>query len=55
MREVSASKLGTKQERGSGLGLYLVGAMLQGESLNIIFDSPQTGGTIVKLSSSLLR
>lgn len=53
MREVSASKLGTKQERGSGLGLYLVGAMLQGESLNIIFDSPQTGGTIVKLSSLL--
>jgi signal transduction histidine kinase/tetratricopeptide (TPR) repeat protein len=48
-REVTASREGTQQERGSGLGLFLVNAILQDESLKILFDSPSTGGTVVKL------
>jgi two-component system, NarL family, sensor kinase len=49
MREVTASQRGTNQERGNGLGLFLVGAMLQGEVLKVVFDSPEVGGTIVKV------
>lgn len=49
MREVTASERGTNQERGNGLGLFLVGAMLQGEQLKVMFDSPAIGGTIVKV------
>lgn len=49
MREVTASQAGTQQERGNGLGLFLVGAMLQGEAIHIAFDSPDVGGTIVKV------
>ncbi len=49
MREVTASQRGTNQERGNGMGLFLVGAMLQGEQLKVIFDSPEVGGTIVKV------
>jgi tetratricopeptide (TPR) repeat protein len=49
MREVTASERGTHQERGNGLGLFLVGSMLQGEQLKVIFDSPETGGTIAKV------
>jgi signal transduction histidine kinase len=51
MREVTASQQGTKQERGNGLGLFLVGALLQGEQLKVIFDSPEIGGTIAKIWS----
>jgi signal transduction histidine kinase len=49
MREVTASQRGTNQERGNGLGLFLVGAMLQGEQLKVVFDSPEVGGTIAKV------
>jgi signal transduction histidine kinase len=49
MREVTASQQGTKQERGNGLGLFLIGTLLQGEQLKVIFDSPEVGGTIVKV------
>jgi hypothetical protein len=49
MREVTASERGTSQERGNGLGLFLVGAMLQGEQIKVIFDSPEVGGTIAKV------
>lgn len=49
MREVTASERGTNQERGNGLGLFLVGAMLQGEQLKVVFDSPEIGGTIAKV------
>jgi signal transduction histidine kinase len=49
MRQVTASQEGTQRERGSGLGLFLVGAMLQGEAIKIVFDSPDVGGTIVKV------
>jgi signal transduction histidine kinase/tetratricopeptide (TPR) repeat protein len=49
MREVTASQQGTNSERGNGLGLFLVGAMLQGEQVKILFDSPEVGGTIVKI------
>jgi signal transduction histidine kinase len=49
MREVTASQRGTRQERGNGLGLFLVGAMLQGEAIKVIFDSPEVGGTIAKV------
>jgi signal transduction histidine kinase len=51
MREVTASQQGTSQERGNGLGLFLVGALLQGERIKVIFDSPEIGGTIVKVWS----
>ncbi|MCC7246439.1 MAG: tetratricopeptide repeat protein [Saprospiraceae bacterium] len=53
MREVTTSKQGTQQERGNGIGLFLVGALLQGESLNIVFDTPDSGGTIVKLLDNM--
>ncbi|MEY4933829.1 MAG: hypothetical protein RIS64_188 [Bacteroidota bacterium] len=49
MREVTASQRGTNQERGNGLGLFLVGAMLQGEAIKVIFDVPEVGGTLVKV------
>jgi signal transduction histidine kinase len=49
MREVTASQSGTNQERGNGLGLFLVGAMLKGEQIRVLFDSPEVGGTIVKV------
>jgi tetratricopeptide (TPR) repeat protein len=49
MREVTASQQGTSKERGNGLGLFLVGAMLQGEQIKVIFDSPEVGGTIAKV------
>jgi tetratricopeptide (TPR) repeat protein len=49
MREVTASQRGTNQERGNGLGLFLVGAMLKGEQIKVLFDSPEVGGTIVKV------
>ncbi len=49
MREVTASQQGTNAERGNGMGLFLVGAMLQGEQIKVVFDSPEVGGTIVKV------
>lgn len=52
MREVTASQVGTNQERGNGLGLFLVGALLQSEPIRLVFDSPDMGGTIVKVVAS---
>ncbi len=49
MREVTASQRGTGQERGNGVGLFLVGAMLHGEAIKVVFDSPEVGGTIAKV------
>ena len=49
MREVTTSQRGTNQELGNGLGLFLVGTMLQGENIKIVFDSPEVGGTIVRV------
>ena len=49
MREVTVSSQGTKAERGNGLGLFLVGTMLQGEQIKVLFNSPEVGGTIVKV------
>jgi signal transduction histidine kinase/tetratricopeptide (TPR) repeat protein len=49
MREVTASQQGTKLERGNGLGLFLVGVMLQGEQIRVVFDSPDMGGTIARI------
>ncbi|MBL7818209.1 MAG: sensor histidine kinase, partial [Saprospiraceae bacterium] len=49
MREVSLSQRGTQQERGNGLGLFLVGSLLQGEQIKVVFDSPEVGGTIAKV------
>ena len=49
MREVTASQRGTNEEKGNGLGLFLVGAMLHGEQLKVVFDSPEVGGTIAKV------
>lgn len=49
MREVTASQTGTQMERGNGLGLFLVGALLQGEAIRVVFDSPDVGGTIVRI------
>ena len=49
MREVTASQQGTSQERGNGMGLFLIGAMLQGENIKVVFDSPEVGGTIAKV------
>lgn len=49
MREVTASQQGTKQERGNGMGLFLLGVMLQGEQIRLCFKSPEIGGTIVQI------
>jgi tetratricopeptide (TPR) repeat protein len=49
MREVTTSQQGTSQEWGNGMGLFLVGAMLQGEQIKVAFDSPEVGGTIAKV------
>ncbi len=51
MLEVTASERGTNQERGNGLGLFLIGSLLQGEAIKVIFDSPEVGGTIAKVLS----
>ncbi|MEO0059777.1 MAG: sensor for ctr capsule biosynthesis, probable histidine kinase acting on RcsB, partial [Bacteroidota bacterium] len=49
MQEVTASQQGTKQERGNGMGLFLVGTMLKGETIQLFFESPGIGGTIAKI------
>ena len=49
MREVTVSKQGTNAERGNGMGLFLIGAMLQGEQIKVLFDLPEVGGTIAKV------
>ena len=49
MREVTTSQRGTSQEKGNGLGLFLIGAMLQGENIKVVFDSPEVGGTVAKV------
>jgi signal transduction histidine kinase len=49
MTDVKNSKPGTTQEKGHGMGLYLVGMLLQGEQVRVIFESPEIGGTIVKI------
>ncbi len=49
MRDVTTSQQGTQQERGNGMGLFLVGAMLQGEKIRLLFDNAELGGTIVKI------
>lgn len=49
MREVTASQKGTMQERGNGMGLFLIGVILQGENIKLVFENPTIGGTIVKV------
>ena len=49
MREVTVSSQSTKAERGNGMGLVLVGTMLQGEQIKVLLNSPEVGGTIVKV------
>lgn len=49
MTDVKNSKPGTSQEKGNGMGLFLVGMLLQGEQVRVIFESPEIGGTIVKI------
>jgi signal transduction histidine kinase len=49
MTDVKNSKPGTTQEKGHGMGLFLVGMLLQGEQVRVIFESPEIGGTIVKI------
>ena len=44
---VSTSKEGTKHEKGLGLGLYLVGRMIQESRLTIHFDAVEPSGTAV--------
>ncbi|MBK8624534.1 MAG: tetratricopeptide repeat protein [Saprospiraceae bacterium] len=51
MTDVKNSKPGTTQEKGHGMGLYLVGMLLQSEQVKVIFESPEIGGTIVKIMS----
>lgn len=51
MTDVKNSKPGTTQEKGHGMGLFLVGMLLQGEQVRVIFESPEIGGTIVKIMS----
>jgi hypothetical protein len=51
MSEVKTSKQGTLLEKGNGMGLFLVGMLLQGEKVKIMFDSPEMGGTIVRVIS----
>jgi signal transduction histidine kinase len=51
MSEVKPSQQGTSLEKGNGMGLFLVGMILQGEKIKIMFDSPEIGGTIVKILS----
>ena len=54
MREVTVSKQGTNAERGNGMGLFLIGAMLQGEQIRVFFDSPEVGGTIAKVLGQVI-
>lgn len=49
MTDVKNSKPGTTQEEGHGMGLYLVGMLLQSEQVKVLFESPEIGGTIVKI------
>ena len=51
MTDVKNSKPGTTQEKGHGMGLYLVGMLLQSEQVKVMFESPEVGGTIVKIMS----
>jgi signal transduction histidine kinase len=49
MSDVKNSKPGTTEEKGHGMGLFLVGMLLKGEQVRVIFESPELGGTIVKI------
>jgi len=49
MTDVNTSHPGTQQEKGQGMGLFLIGILLQGEQVRVLFESPEVGGTIVKI------
>lgn len=49
MSEVQQAEPGTTNEYGHGLGLLYVGMLLQNEQVRVIFDSPDGGGTLVKI------
>lgn len=51
LSEVKPSQQGTNLEKGNGMGLFLVGMILQGEKIKVLFDSPEIGGTIAKILS----
>jgi signal transduction histidine kinase len=43
LKEVVGAKQGTKQEQGTGLGLYLVGQLIKGSPIKIDFESDASG------------
>jgi signal transduction histidine kinase len=49
MTDVKTSSPGTMKESGQGMGLFLIGILLQGEQVRVLFESPEIGGTIVKI------
>jgi len=49
MSEVKPSQQGTNLEKGNGMGIFLVGMILQGEKIKVMFDSPEIGGTNAKI------
>jgi tetratricopeptide (TPR) repeat protein len=51
LKELNVSQMGTLKEKGHGMGIFLLGLLLQNEDIQIIFDSPEIGGTIVKVFS----
>lgn len=49
LKEVLSSQKGTDNEIGNGLGFYLIGQLLKDSKVKIEFESPENGGTIVKI------
>jgi signal transduction histidine kinase len=49
MSEIMVSQLGTLKEKGYGMGLFLLGLLIQDEKIRIFFEQPASGGTIAKI------
>ncbi len=49
MKDVTTSKHGTLKEQGCGLGLYLLGNLMQGEKIEILFHNNVEEGTLVSV------
>jgi signal transduction histidine kinase len=48
-REAVPAADGTRNEQGSGMGLYLIGQLLHDSGIRLAFEAPKGGGTQVRI------
>ena len=51
MKDVIKSKDGTLQEKGSGLGLFLIGSALKDEDVQVVYHRKNGQGTLVSVEA----